>query len=253
MRFLLAILCVSSLSFVPAQSDWAAMMDDEQVGFYEVQSAFNTYWESHTIEKGKGFKQFKRWEYFMEPRVYPSGQRFGADAAGKAMKGYMLDYPQAKSLQGDWNYIGNSDVPNNGGAGRINAVRVHPSSANTLFACAPAGGLWISTDSGNNWAPMTEALEHIGTTDVLIDPNNAQVIYLATGDGDAGDTYSLGVLKSTDGGSTWMSTGLNWSYAQARRISRLAMHPTDSDIIWAATSNGVFKTIDAGDTGLRPK
>lgn len=246
MRLLLAFLTICCFSLGYAQSDWATLMEDEEVGFYEVQAAFDSYWETHEVQKGKGFKQFKRWEYFMEPRVYPSGQRFGADAASKAMKGYLRNHPQAKSLQGDWSYVGNDDVPSNGGAGRINAVRVHPTDANTLFACAPAGGLWKSTDQGNSWSTLTESLEHIGTTDVLIDPTNPQIIYLATGDGDAGDTYSLGVLKSTDGGATWAATGLNWSYSQARRISKLIMHPTDNDILWAATSNGVFMTTDAG-------
>jgi hypothetical protein len=49
------------------------MMQDPNVNFYETQRAFNNFWENKDIEKGKGWKQFKRWENFMEPRVYPDG------------------------------------------------------------------------------------------------------------------------------------------------------------------------------------
>jgi hypothetical protein len=42
------------------------MMQDPNVNFYETQRAFNNFWENKDIEKGKGWKQFKRWENFME-------------------------------------------------------------------------------------------------------------------------------------------------------------------------------------------
>ncbi len=49
--------------------------------FYDIQKAFNDYWKNETPsayeqnnkEEG-GYQQFKRWENFMEPRVYPSGK-----------------------------------------------------------------------------------------------------------------------------------------------------------------------------------
>ncbi len=43
--------------------------------FYDVQKAFNEYFETHDNGKGSGWKQFKRWEWFMEQRVFPSGER----------------------------------------------------------------------------------------------------------------------------------------------------------------------------------
>ena len=49
------------------------MMQDPNSNFYQTQTAFNNFWEGKTIEKGKGWKQFKRWENFIEPRVYPDG------------------------------------------------------------------------------------------------------------------------------------------------------------------------------------
>ena len=42
-------------------------------------------------------------------------------------------------------------------------------------------------------------------SDIIIDPTNTDIMYLATGDADGGDTYSIGILKSIDGGLTWDS------------------------------------------------
>ena len=43
---------------------WVEMMLDPNANFYETQEVFNEYWEGKTIEKGKGYKQFKRWEQY---------------------------------------------------------------------------------------------------------------------------------------------------------------------------------------------
>jgi len=215
----------------------------------DVKQSFDEYWEEREIEKGKGYKQYKRWEYFMMPRVYPSGERFDPDASSMALKEEVENINTgARSVSGTWQYIGNEDVPTSGGgAGRVNSVRMDPNNFNRLFACAPAGGLWRSNNGGNTWSTSTDQLQHIGTSDVLIDPTNSNIMYLATGDGDGGDTYSLGVLKSTDGGGSWNETGLDWLYQHARRIYRLSMSPTNSNVIFAATSAGVYRTTDAGE------
>ncbi|MBK8852551.1 MAG: hypothetical protein IPN10_00230 [Saprospiraceae bacterium] len=71
-------------------------------------------------------------------------------------------------------------------------------------------------------------------------------MYIATGDGDGSDTYSVGILKSTDGGVTWQTTGLNWNVSQGRRIRKILMDPDDTNMLLAATSDGLYRTINAG-------
>ena len=43
-------------------ADWIDQMEDPDVNFYTVQKSFEQYWQGREIEKGKGWKQFKRWE-----------------------------------------------------------------------------------------------------------------------------------------------------------------------------------------------
>ena len=221
---------------------------DPDANFYETVAEFENYWANRTIEKGKGYKPFRRWQDYMAPRVFPKGD---VKQAGRAFDEFLI-YKQANqelfdnARAANWTLLGPNGAPGGGGAGRINFVRIHPTNSNILYAGAPAGGLWISTNGGTSWTTNTDQLSVIGCTDIAIDPTNTQVMYLATGDGDAGDTYSIGVLKSTDGGATWNTTGLTWTVNQGRTISRLLINPSNTQIIIAATSNGIYRTTNGG-------
>src|SRR4051794_16275040 len=83
--------------------DWVKMMQDPSVNFFDVQKAF--YKENGAKEKammrerqlnaGKpykaeneeneipGYAQFKRWEWFMAPRVSATGERFDPSMSWK--------------------------------------------------------------------------------------------------------------------------------------------------------------------------
>jgi PKD repeat protein len=230
-------------------SNWVDMMSDPNANFYDVQTAFNNFWAGKTIEKGKGYKQFKRWEEHMEPRVYPSGNMTLPSQSYSNYLTWLSQNPISLSLiPNDWSPLGPTGAPAGGGAGRINFVRFDPTNSNTIYVGAPDGGLWKSINGGTTWTTNTDQLTVIGCTDIAINPSNTQIMYLATGDGEAGDSYSVGVLKSIDGGATWNTTGLNWAVSLGRRISRLLMHPSNPLILIAATTNGMYRTIDGGVT-----
>jgi hypothetical protein len=56
--------------------NWFEMIADPSSNFYDVQQSFQNYFASKdSTEKGKGWKQFKRWEWMMEQRLYPTGNR----------------------------------------------------------------------------------------------------------------------------------------------------------------------------------
>lgn len=244
----LAAVAVSlSLSLQAQDKIWAERLQEADVNLYEVQAEFNDYWQDREVERGQGYKQYKRWEWFWEPRLYPSGDMVRPDAVYQAVKANRSSEVRL-AQSGDWTYFGNTSVPSGGGgAGRVNMVRVDPSNTSTYYACAPAGGLWRSTNAGSSWTVMnTDDLGSIGVTDVAIDHTDSNTLYLATGDGDAGDTYALGVLKSTDGGTTWNTTGLSWTVQQIRRCNRIVMDPSNANTLLVATTNGIYRTTDGG-------
>ncbi len=225
----------------------------EQFTFHEIQRAFNTYWETRDPNrKGSGYKPFKRWEYIWEDVVDQNGYLPTAKdmwTAWEHKKKAISQTSYASTDASNWQAIGPFTHTNTGswssGQARINVIMVDPNTASTWYVGAPAGGLWKSTDSGSTWVALTDDLPQIGVSGITIDPNDSNIIYIATGDDDGGDTQSAGVFKSTDGGTTWNATGLNVDNTPTS-MNDIYIHPTNSSILWVATNEGVFKSIDAG-------
>ena len=256
MKYLFTITFFAALFVTSSNAqEYVRLMEDQDVNFYDVQKSFNEHWKNKAYEKGKGWKQFKRWEYFMEPRVYPSGRILNPALSYQEYIKFKDTYASSKNEDNNktsnwlplgptsWNSIGW-----NPGIGRINAITVDPNNGSVIYVGAPSGGCWKSTNSGASWTPLTDDLTSLGVSGIAIDPNNSNVVYLATGDGDGNDTYSLGVLKSIDGGQTFNNTGLNWSTSQSRVMRKIIIDPTNSNVLFVAASNGLWKTTDAGVT-----
>ena len=134
----------------------------------------------------------------------------------------------------------------------------HPSDNNTYWVGAPSGGLWVTHDNGSSWTCLTDNTEVIGVSDIIIptDYATSHTIYIATGDRDHWDNRSVGVLKSTDDGVTWKTTGLTYTLASYTMVTRLLLDPSSNQTIIAATTKGVYKTTDGGttwNTQLTPK
>ncbi|MBL7913615.1 MAG: PKD domain-containing protein [Bacteroidia bacterium] len=255
LALLLACFLFSSTLFA---QDWVKKMQDPNTNFFEVQRSFNEYYNDYVANyrqqfgtdpsRVPGYKQYKRWEYIMAPRVGSDGTRFNPAAVWKESKQYRQQVSAFNA--GNWTFIGPDVVPNGGGgAGRLNFVRIHPTNPDILYVGSPAGGLWKSDDGGILWTTNTDQLAQvIGCTDLAFDPVNPDIMYLATGDGDAGDTYTIGVLKSTDGGATWNTTGLSFFTANYRQMSKILVNPNDGNIILVATTGGVYRSTDAAAT-----
>jgi photosystem II stability/assembly factor-like uncharacterized protein len=251
--------------------DWISMMKNPNSNVHDVQKAFyaKNKAEKERKEMGKsepenGYEIFKRWENIMEPRTFPTGKRpdpsifskeynpfFSAKNAGKIKSGENI------LSSANWVYKGNTGVPiNGGGDGRINKLRFYPGNSSIMFACAPTGGLWKTTDGGATWLTNTDQIAELGTSDLAIDPINPNIMYLATGDcdGPGADFWSLstiGVLKSINGGTTWNPTGLSYTQSSTGpaygTVTELALNPQNTGIIIAATSTGMYYSSDSGN------
>jgi PKD repeat protein len=243
------------LSYSLRAQVWVDNMNDPNLSFHEIQESFKSHWKNRIVEKGKGFKAFKRWEHYMKPRVYPSGditlpsQTYGNYNDWKSQN---LNSVIPNTINGNWTIIGPVGKPSGGGAGRLNFIRFDPNNSSIMYVGAPDGGLWKSTNGGLSWSTNTDDLTVIGVSDLAIDPSNSQIMYLATGDNDAGDTYSIGVLKSIDGGATWNPSGLVFPVSSARRISKILINPNNTQIIMAFASNGIWRSTDGGANWTQP-
>lgn len=233
------------------QAAWHDQMQDNKVNFFEVQENFEQYWGNRVYERGKGFRQYKRWEWFTEPRVYPSGERPVYSHAWQERNSFDENYPNNGERNQSWQPLGPtswSAIPSgyNPGIDRVNFIVEDPNDSQIIYIGSPAGGLWKTTNGGNTWEPLTDDFMSLGVTGIAINPSNSQEIYIATGDGFAADSYSIGVFKSLDGGETWQPTGMSQQITDFVRSRRLVMHPTDFNTLLLATNTGLFKTTDGG-------
>jgi PKD repeat protein len=242
--------------------------------FYVTQKRMNAHYRKHEkeeleerrkIAQGKmkpgseeevelaGYELYKRWENWVAPRVYPSGDKTLASRAYEEYQKYVNDMSIQRGqlpsvMSATWTAIGPFGDPTGGNAGRINAVRFDPASSTGLWVCTPDGGTWKTTNNGTSWTTNTDQLAVIGNSDIVFDPTNSQIAYLATGDGDAWDSFSTGVLKTTDGGATWSPTGLSFTVSQGIHIYKMLINPQNKNVLFAGTTQGIYRTTNGGAT-----
>jgi photosystem II stability/assembly factor-like uncharacterized protein len=166
----------------------------------------------------------------------------------------------AQTVSADTAAISGLAVRNIGSAtmsGRIAAVAGHRAADGkvTLLVGSASGGVWMSQDGGTNFKPVfdKQPVKSIGA--VAIDPSNAHVMWVGTGESWTRNSVSVGdgVYKSTDGGETWTHMGL----PTTERISRIMVNPRNGNVVyvcapgalWSDSSDrGLYKTSDGGRT-----
>ncbi len=266
------------LLYAPIQSqDWTENLPGDKIDtgeeftFHEIQKAFNDYWEPLNVENGYyikdgikrkayGWKQFRRWEWFWGNRVDPITGAFPRTSAAEVRQ-QMRKTSGIRNADGKWMSLGPTTTSGGyAGIGRLNCIAFIDGVADTYYVGSPSGGLWKTTDDGVTWTVLTDENDALGVSDILVYPSivpGSETIYIATGDRDGGSLHSLGgdqfhdnntigVLKSTDGGSTWSTTDLTWIPSDKKTVNRLLKHPGDSDSIYATGTDGVFLTTDGG-------
>ncbi len=240
-----------------AQSWKANLNEKSNPTFFDIQNAFYSHFEKNAgqiNQKGSGYKQFKRWEWFWETRINEDGtfpkNTSTTDEWKKWNKKNSKQLGSYEKSASNWTFLGPSTSGGGyEGIGRVNCIAFHPTDINTFWIGTPAGGLWKTTNFGASWTTNTDNLPVLGVSDIAIDYTNPNIMYIATGDGDRGsiygDTKSMGILKSIDGGVTW-TTVLSATPDQEILIRRLLIHPTNPQILITVTSSGIFKTVDGG-------
>lgn len=226
---------------------------NEGATFEQVRKHFTNYWTDKTPEKGKGWKVYRRWEWFWHGRLMPDGTFPPATFNAEQYQGFIQKFgvSSAESSNSNWTNLGpNSSFSGYSGIGRINCIAFHPSNSNTMWAGAPAGGVWRTTNGGTNWTPLSDNLSNtIGVSAIAVDPSNANTLYIATGDATGWIvTPSVGVLKTTVGGTSWSVTGLSFGLSSFVPIRQLIINPSAPDTLPAAAGNGIYRTTNGGST-----
>jgi photosystem II stability/assembly factor-like uncharacterized protein len=172
---------------------------------------------------------------------------------------------------GDGIYVSHDDGKTWENAGlenseHVSKIIVHPENSDIVWV-ASQGPLWSkggdrgvykTTDGGKTWKRTLGDQEWVGATDILINPDNPNVLYTATWQrhrtvaGYLGGGPGSGLHKSTDGGETWKALKNGIPKSNLGKTG-LAMSPFNSDVIYAAleldrTKGGVYISTNAGES-----
>ncbi|HLP12427.1 MAG TPA: T9SS type A sorting domain-containing protein [Flavobacteriales bacterium] len=209
------------------------------------------------IQKGKPATQHKKqsegknllepYDHFTYMRTYPY------DKFDVAEYNRVMDQARTFGMVragNDWEVAGPLNIN-----GRINSVKVHPANSNIIYAGTAFGGVFKTTDGGNNWTAMFDDEAHLPIGNIELDPADPNRVWVGTGDKNISGTCYLGggIYLSTDAGATWTNKGLTNTYV----ISEIIVDPSNSNTIYAATmgnpfnadnNRGLYKSTDGGTT-----
>jgi photosystem II stability/assembly factor-like uncharacterized protein len=141
---------------------------------------------------------------------------------------------------------------------RVIAVAGVPGDPDIYYVGAASGGIFKTEDAGTTWKPIFDEQPVSSIGSLAVAPSAPNVIWAGTGETFLRSNNSIGngIYKSTDSGKTWEHMGLE----ATGRIGRIAIHPRNPDIVYAAAlghcygpqpDRGVYRTLDGGETWER--
>ncbi|MFT5149935.1 MAG: photosystem II stability/assembly factor-like uncharacterized protein, partial [Flavobacteriales bacterium] len=131
-------------------------------------------------------------------------------------------------------------------SGRVADIAVNPDKPEEYYLAIASGGVWKTVNAGTTYEPIFDGEGSYSTGCVTIDPNNDNVIWVGTGENNNQRSVAFGdgVYKSLDRGSTWKNMGLE----NSEHISKVIVHPDNSDKIYVAAYGPLWN--DGGDRGI---
>jgi hypothetical protein len=248
-RFFAALIIFVALFFINAKAQ-------NDTNFYQFRNYyFQGYQGEEDTNEAGPVNQFKKFEYQFGPKFSPSGSvQKAAREIDAWIKDFELNGKDNSDLTSNWVSLGPNKNPINwegaSGVGRLICIAFDPINPDdVIYVGTPFGGVWKTIDGGLNWTNLNTDYQIPITkvSDIAINPNNNNMIYIATGDRDdyKNASISAGIYRTTDGGLNWLPVNEGLDFAGFFQISKILINPLNPNIAFAATSTGIYKTTNA--------
>jgi photosystem II stability/assembly factor-like uncharacterized protein len=142
--------------------------------------------------------------------------------------------PEGPAYSTEWRTTGPS-------GGDVRALVIDPNDPDRFYFGTLDGQIYTSTDAARNWRLLVNFNRPLLFVDhIIVDPRNSKVLYVATHrHKDPG-----GFFKSTDGGLTWRES----PELRNEAVHSLTQSEQKPDLLLAGTFNGIFRSLDSGET-----
>jgi photosystem II stability/assembly factor-like uncharacterized protein len=167
------------------------------------------YSKYHPALKGK---QYARSEMFISARADSSGSMGSyLNALNSHLREISEREVPGNYQSAQWYPLGPSKAthPVLAQLGLVSSIWIDTSNFQTILAGSNTGGIFRTTDGGENWISLSDNVITTGVLSIQVDPADKDRIFIGTGHLGFGRAYGNGVMKSTDGGVSWEQTGLN--------------------------------------------
>src|SRR3954468_2869222 len=196
------------------------------------------------------------------PADHPNPGAFAAALSARADNA--KNTPRVKGTEGAWTQYGQGPlIVNDPAYGKVNNLGLVNNSARLdslkydpvnkrLFAAEGTGGVWMSTDGGATWNSIGDTLPSQVVGAVAWSSANGGTVLAVSGDpsfGSGGYT-GYGAFYSTNLGSTWTKAA---GIPDGALGFAIEVDPTNPLEVYAATSFGLFRSLDGGKTYANTK
>lgn len=263
MKYAFLLLYLIAINFTLSSQELAdEIIQNSKSNFYDIQKNAESYFQkelksaNNTNEPAydKAYHRYKRWEWYWKDRINQDGSFPDLKAKHRLFHEFTnpLKSGSTNTQSPQWLNINQKTCTGGyNGMGRTTAIAFHPTNAAVFYVGAPIGGIWKTSDGGKTYEPKGDALPHVGVGSIAINYNNPDEIYISIADNSGWWNYSLGIYKSTDAGETWQVTGLEFNFSDGVAIYTMAMSPENPNTILVATSDGLYRTVNAGRNWMK--
>ncbi|MEO5889089.1 MAG: T9SS type A sorting domain-containing protein [Ferruginibacter sp.] len=132
---------------------------------------------------------------------------------------------------------------------QMNNVVISPGDSTKLFlarglgSAGVNGGLFISTNAGNDWV---EKLPGMALDPISFNPTDPNEFFIGTGISFGATPERL--YHSVNGASSFDSISITWTDQTLNNITTLTYDPVDPTIVWMLEDNEIGKSVDGGHT-----
>ena len=125
----------------------------------------------------------------------------------------------------------------------VNQVVFNPRGTDMIYA-ATTVGVFRSLNGGRQWVERMHGMNEVNfVVSLAVDPQRPNVLYAGT---------TGGVYRTINGTETWEKKSNGMVAADAKMasmalgVNRVAVDPSNSDVVYAGTTKGLYKSTDQG-------